>query len=88
MILLGILFATARCNDPKEPDVDICVIQDDKSMYCIPQQGTRPEYELDIDDSLGFFCTNSDGYAQMKTHHEQLHLIIDEGKRIGVTADR
>ena len=74
-----LLFATVRCDELKEPDVDICIIKDADTMVCIPQLGTRPEYEREI--SIGLFCVDDDSYTGMKKHHEQLHRIIDEGKK-------
>jgi len=80
--LLGILLSLSSCKTPgmAEPEIFICVIEDDKNLHCTYTDESK-EKDVTIIDAIGFMCVSPKGFAITKTHHEALHRALNEAEK-------
>lgn len=76
---LAVISLTAlltSCKD-KEPDIYMCAIVNGTVAQCVPSNKSKPEYDINVVDMLGFICVSPEGFGAIKKHHENLHKELE-----------
>lgn len=69
-----VFFVTSNCVT-RPPDTEPCSIIDFQTGLCIPSNGD-PEYDLPIQDMLGYVCLPPDDIAEWRAY---IRKITDDG---------
>ena len=81
-VLFLIALGLSSCRTPgmNEPEIFVCTIEDDKSLYCV-HTSEEKDAELSVVDAIGYQCVSPKAFGIMKTHHEALHRALNEKRR-------
>ena len=81
MKLLAILFTallTSSCITLTEPDIYMCSIVNNDLAMCVPSNMSKPEYDIPVNDMLGFICVSPNDFGFIKKHHSELHKRLKD----------